>query len=300
MDLNEILVFTRVVQAGSFVAASAQLWVPKSTVSRKVADLEKRLDARLLQRTTRKLSLTDVGRAYFEHCARIVGEIEDAERAVTSLQSTPRGPLRVTVGPNVAWLGPIVGDYLKRYPEVRVELVVTPRAVDLVEERFDVGIRAGVLADSTLIARSLGRVTWFLVATPAYLKKRGRPRTPEDLQKHDFLFFGSGLERVGPRLEKEGRSVQLGLSPRLTSSDMDFLRAVVTAGVGIGALPAFQCVEDLRAHRLLRVLPDWKGPSIPIHAVYPSTRQLSPKVKTFLEHLQSRLTPPPWELGPLP
>jgi DNA-binding transcriptional LysR family regulator len=300
MDLNEILVFTRVVQAGSFIAASARLGIPKSTVSRKVADLEQRLNARLLQRTTRKLSLTDAGRAYFDQCARIVSEIEDAERTVTSLQNTPRGPLRVTAGPNVAWLGPIIGEYLKRYPEVRVELVSTARAVDLVEERFDLGIRAGTLADSTLVARSLGRVRWFLVATPTYLKKHGRPRTPEDLQKHDFLFFGAGLDGVGPRLEKDGRTVQLALSPRMTASDMDLLRAVVMTGVGIGALPAFQCVEDLRAQRVLRVLPDWSAPSVPIHAVYPSTHHLSPKVKTFLDHLQARLTPPPWELGPAP
>src|SRR5438552_2833468 len=145
-----MLVFTRVVQAGSFIAASVQLGMPKSTVSRRVSELEARLNARLLQRTTRKLGLTDVGRTYFDHCARIVGEIEDAERAVSSLQSTPRGALRVTAGPNSTFLVPIVCDYLKRYPEVRLELSCTARAVDLVEERFDVGIRAGTLSDSTL------------------------------------------------------------------------------------------------------------------------------------------------------
>ena len=139
-------------------------------------------------------------------------------------------------------------------------------------------------------------MTWVLVATPAYLKKRGRPRTPEDLQKHDFVFFGAGLDGVDPRLEKDGRAVQLALSPRLSANETDLLRAVVTAGLGIGALPAFYCVEDLRARRLLRVLPDWNTPSTPVHAVYPSTRQISPKVKTFLEHLQAHLTPPPWEL----
>src|SRR5262249_19537672 len=250
-------------------------------------------------RTTRKLSLTDVGRTYFDQCTRIVSEIEDAERMVTSLQNTPRGPLRVTAGPNAAWLGPIVADYLKRYPEVRVELVTTTRAVDLVEERFDLGIRAGTLADSSLVARSLGRVSWFLVATPSYLKKRGRPRSPDDLKKHDFVFFGAGLDGVGPRLEKDGRTVQLALSPRLSANEMDLLRAVVTAGLGIGAFPAFYCVEDLRARRLLRVLPDWNAPSTPVHAVYPSTRQISPKVKTFLDHLQAHLIPPPWELGPV-
>jgi DNA-binding transcriptional LysR family regulator len=300
MDLNEILVFTRVVQAGSFVAASAQLGIPKSTVSRKVADLEQRLNARLLQRTTRKLSLTDVGRTYFDQCARIVGEIEDAERTVTSLQDTPRGPLRVTAGPNAAFLAPILSDYLKRYPEVRIELVTTTRAVDLVEERFDLGIRAGTLADSTLVARLLGRVGWFLVATPAYLKKRGRPRTPEDLHKHDFLFFGPGLDGVGPRLEKDGRTEQVSLAPRMAASDMDVLHAVAATGLGVALLPAFLCVEDLRARRMERVLPDWNAPSVPVHAVYPSTRHLSPKVKTFLDHLHARMTPPPWELGPAP
>src|SRR6266850_380335 len=177
MDLNEMLVFARIVQAGSFTAAAAALGMPKSTVSRKLSELEERLKARLLQRTTRKLSLTDVGRTYYDYCVRIVGEIEDAERAVSSLQETPRGLLRVTAPINVAFLGPIVSDFLKRYPEVRLELFCTGRAVDLVEERFDLGIRAGVLADSTLIARSLGSVRWFLVASPAYVEKRGRPRS---------------------------------------------------------------------------------------------------------------------------
>ena len=155
--------------------------MPKSTVSRKVSELEERLDARLLQRTTRKLSLTDVGRTYYEYCVRIVGEIEDAERAVGSLQDTPRGLLRVTAGSTPRGSARIVADFLKRYPEVQLELLCTGRAVDLVEERFDLGIRAGVLADSTLIARSLGSVT--LVPgrdarrTSRSADGRGRPTT---------------------------------------------------------------------------------------------------------------------------
>src|SRR5262252_5844734 len=144
MDLNQMLVFARVAQTGSFTAAAANLGMPKSTVSRKVAELEARLEARLLNRTTRKLSLTDVGRTYYDYAARISGEIEDAERAVSSLQDTPRGLLRVT---------------------------------------------AGALADSTLIARRLGTATWFFVAAPPYLKKRGRPRVPDDLRRHDCLIF---------------------------------------------------------------------------------------------------------------
>src|SRR5690349_7028510 len=173
MDLNEIIVFARVVQAGSFTKAAAELGMPKSTVSRKVSELEERLGARLLQRTTRKLSLTDAGRTYFDYSARVVAEVEDAERAVSSLQAAPRGLLRVTAPTNFRVLGAIVADYLKRYPDVRLELFCTGRRVDLVEERFDLGVRAGVLADSSLVARSLGTAGWVLAATPAYLRRRG-------------------------------------------------------------------------------------------------------------------------------
>jgi DNA-binding transcriptional LysR family regulator len=300
MDLNEIAVFARVVQAGSFTAAAATLGMPKSTVSRKISDLEERLDARLLQRTTRKLSLTDAGRTYFDYCVRIVNEVEDAERAVGRLQATPRGLLRVTAGINSTFLGDIVADFLKRYPEVQLELFCTGRMVDLVEERFDVGIRAGVLADSTLIARSLGSVSWFLVATAAYLKKRGRPRSPDDLKEHDCLAFGSGLPALSLQLENGDRCTQVAVPARLLVSDLDILHAVATAGLGIALLPAFHCVEDLRARRLERVLRDWTVPPIPVHVIYPTTRHLSPKVKTFVEHLQKRMTPPPWELGPVP
>src|SRR5262249_25858732 len=237
MDLNEIMVFARVVQTGSFTAAAKALGMPKSTVSRKVSDLEQRLNARLLQRTTRKLSLTDAGRAYFDHCARIVSELEDGERAVANLQATPRGALRVTAGINSSYLGPIVSDYLKRYPEVQLELFCTGRSVDLVEERFDLGIRAGTLADSTLIARSLGRVSWFFVATPAYLKKRGRPKSPEDLNKHDCLFFGAGSMTVPLRLEKDDAPVQVDVPARLLVGDFDIIHAAASAGLGIALLP---------------------------------------------------------------
>jgi len=178
-----MVVFARVALTGSFTTAAADLGMPKSTVSRKVTELEARLKARLLNRTTRKVSLTDVGRTYYDYCARIVAEIDDAERAVTNLQEIPRGILRVTTGPNVAFLAPILNDYMQRYPEVRIEVFCTGRAVDLIEERFDVAIRAGELGDSTLIARSLGKVRWFLVGAPTYLKKHGRPRSIDELQR---------------------------------------------------------------------------------------------------------------------
>src|SRR5258708_7739799 len=157
MDLNEMVVFARVVQLGSFTAAGVELGMPKSSVSRKIAELEERLKVRLLQRTTRKLSLTGVGRTYYEYCARIVSEVENDEAALSNLQGTPRGLLRITTGPNVKFLAPIVTSFLRKYPEVRVEVFSTIRTVDLVEERFDLGLRAGTLSDSSLIARSLGK-----------------------------------------------------------------------------------------------------------------------------------------------
>jgi len=295
-----MLIFARVVQAGSFSKASAELGMPKSTVSRKVSELEERLKARLLQRTTRKLSLTDVGRTYYDYCARIAGEVADAERAVSSLQDTPRGLLRVTAGINSAYLGPIVSDFLARYPEVQLELFCTTRTVDLIEERFDLAIRTGTLADSSLIGRSLGSGKWFLVATPRYLKKRGRPRTPEDLKKHDCVLFGHGLATASLHLENEDGAVHVSLSPRLLVTDFDVLHAAVMAGLGIGLLPAFSSVEELRARRLERVLRGWNVPSTPVHIVYPSGRHLSPKLKAFIDHLQQRMTVPPWEVGPLP
>jgi DNA-binding transcriptional LysR family regulator len=179
------------------------------------------------------------------------------------------------------------------------ETLCTARAVDLVEESFDVAIRAGVLADSTLIARSLGSAAQFLVAAPAYLKRRGRPRSPEELKNHDFLAFGAGLKSVSLRLESGGRPVQVALAARMIVNDIEILHAAVTAGLGIALLPGMLFVKDLRAGRLERVLRNWNAPSTPVHLVYPSTRQISPKVKSFVDHLLERMTPPPWEAGPV-
>jgi DNA-binding transcriptional LysR family regulator len=294
MDLNEIAVFTRVVQAGSFTAAARQLGMPKSTVSRKISDLEARLDARLLQRTTRKLSLTDAGRTYFDYGVRIVGEIEAAENAVGSLQDEPRGLLRITVGPSSQWIAAIIADFMTRNPEVQLEVLSTGRTVDLVDERFDVAIRAGALPDSSLVARPLAQVNWLLAATPAYLKKNRRPRTPAELADHACLLFGTGSTAVTLRLERGTETAEVAVSTRLLVSDFDILHAAASAGLGIALLPAFRCPEELRARRLERVLDGWAPPPIPIHVVYPTARHLSAKVKRFVEFVQQRMEPPPW------
>jgi DNA-binding transcriptional LysR family regulator len=288
MDLNELLVFAKVVQAGSFTAAARGLRMPKSTVSRKVSELEERVGAQLLQRTTRKLRLTDVGQAYYEHCARIVAEAEAAELAVTRMQAAPHGLLRVTAPLTFSLLGPLVAEFMKSYPEVQLEMVCTDRTVDLVEEGFDLAIRAGRLADSSLIARRVGSVERLVVAAPSYVKARGAPRTPKELEKHDCLLFGAGREGNVWSLQAGSRSVEVPVRARLVVNEPDMLRGVTLAGAGIALLPNILCTTDIDAGRLQRILPDWGSPGAPVHAVYPSTRHHSPKVMAFVDFLRER------------
>lgn len=297
MDLDEIRVFAKVVEAGSFIGASRELDMPKSTVSRKVSELEERLGARLLQRTTRKLSLTDVGRAFYEHAARAVSEAEEAELVVGRMQEVPRGLLRVTTPLNFGYLGPIVASFLQRHPEVQVEVVCADRVMDLVQEGFDVAVRAGQLADSTLVARNLGALRNFLVASPAFLGRRGAPKQPQDLERFDCIAFGAGADRASWRLQRRGKTRVIEVKARLVVNDFDFLDEAARSGLGIAMLPSFRCIPHLRAGALERVLPEWCSLEVPLHAVYPSTRHLSPKVKAFLDHLREQLTAPPWERG---
>lgn len=292
-DLNALRVFAKVVQTGSFTSAARALGMPKSTVSQRVSELEQRLGARLLQRTTRSLGLTDAGRIYYDHCIRIMAEVEYADRAVANLQETPRGLLRMTVPASTQFLGPVFSDFLKRCNGIQLEVLFTDRFVDLVEESFDLAIRAGALSDSTLIARSLGAVHFVLVASPRYLKKRGRPRSPQELIKHDCLIFSVGAQPRVWHLTQGDEAREVSLTPTLSVNDLDVLHDAATAGAGVSLLPAFRCTEDLRARRLERVLPAWHAPPQPVHALYPSGRHLSPKVKAMLEHLQQR-APAAW------
>ncbi|WP_164000450.1 LysR family transcriptional regulator [Pyxidicoccus caerfyrddinensis] len=294
MDLNELLVFARVVQAGSFTSAARLLRMPKSTVSRKVSDLEERIGAQLLHRTSRKLRLTDAGQAYYEHAARIVAEVEQAELAVTRLQTAPHGLLRVTTPLTFGCLGPLVSEFLQRHPQVQLELVCTERAVDLMEEGFDLAVRAGRLADSSLIARRLGNIENIVVAAPGYLKQRGTPKAPKELEKHDCILFGTALERNAWALSSGGKTVEVPVRARLAVNEPDMLRAVTLAGGGIALLPNLNYAEDLASGRLKRILPDWSSATVPVHAVYPSSRHDSPKVTAFVDFLRER-----WPVRPV-
>lgn len=282
-------VFARVAQCGSFTAAARLLALPKSTVSRRVAELERQLGVQLLQRTTRRLALTDVGRTFQQHCARVLAEVEDAERAVSELRSEPRGLLRVTAPLTFEFLGGPVAEYLAAYPEVTVDLVCADRVVDLVQEGFDVAIRAGKLRDSSLIARSLGSMRSRLVASPAYVAARGKPKTPGALADHACLVFGAGTVRGAWQLERERERVEVAVRPRLVVNDFALMQEATLAGLGIALLPDVRSAELVERGQLVPVLPRWTSPEVPLHAVYPSARHLSPKVKAFVDHLQKRL-----------
>ncbi len=284
-----MLVFAKVVQAGSFIAASRELDMPRSTVSRKVADLEKRLDARLLQRTTRSLRLTEVGEAYYRHAAQVVAELEKAEVAVTRMQEAPRGLIRVTAPVSFGQLGPIVASFLSCYPDVQVELVCADRVVDLVAEGFDVGVRVGRLRDSSLVARSLGVLRNLAVASPTFVAEQGAPSTPADLVNFDLLTFGGGSERSHWPLTDGTAVVAIPVDARLIVNDFAHLQDAVRAGIGVGLLSTVLCTDDIRSGRLVRVLPGWCSPQLPVHAVYPSKRHLSPKVRALVDYLREHL-----------
>lgn len=288
-DLSQLLVFVRVVQAGSLSEAARRLSLPKSTVSRKLADLEERLGERLVQRTTRKLGLTEAGRVLFERVMPAVSELVEAEQAVGGLRGEPRGLLRVAAPMSMGFLGSTVAEYLSLCPEVTVEMVCSDRVVDLIEERFDVAIRAGTLGDSSLVARRLGTARSTLVAAPTYVKRHGMPQTPAELVDHACIAFGRGTAPHLWTLESVAERAEVRVNPRLVVNDWELVSEAVLAGLGIGWLPQLSCRNHIRNERLVAVLPDFCSPEIPVYAVYPTRRQLSPKVVAFVELLAGRI-----------
>ena len=291
MDLNEIVVFAKVVETRSFTAAAQQLGLPKSTVSRKVAQLEERLAARLIQRTTRKLSLTEIGQAYYERCARIVTDISIAEQLVTDMQSTPRGLLKITAPIDLGAfrLGAVTAAFCAEHPDIHVHLDLSDRVVDLVEEGMDLAIRFGPLNESTLVARRLSRISMGLYAAPSYLARKPAPTEPDDLADHDLIAFVPNARFGTWGLTGPGGQVsELTPTARLTSNNLLAVREAAVAGAGIALLPTF-VVQCPTAIALVPVLPEWQAPTGELYAVYPSTRNLSPKVRAYLDFVVDRL-----------
>jgi len=284
MDIAELQAFVKVVQAGSFTRAAETLGTQKATLSRTVSQLEARLGVRLLERTTRSLSLTEVGRELFERAVGILGAVEDAERLVQQIHAEPRGVLRLTCGVEFGMLavsGWIEG-YLARYPQVAVEADFTGRLVDLVHEGFDLAIRIGALEDSRLAARRLGSLDYGLFASRDYLARRGTPAAPQELAAHALLVFSAGAHRGGWKLQRGNDEVRVDTAGRLRVNNSFAVRDAARAGLGIAQLPLR--VARGAGDALVRVLPDWAPAAVPVHAVFPSNRYLTPKVRAFVDH----------------
>ncbi len=293
MDLNQILTFVRVAEAGSFTGAAARLGLPKSTVSRKVAELEGRLGVSLLRRTTRQLSLTEAGEAYLRTCSAAVRVLQEAELAARTAQETPQGTLRVTAVADFAraYLGRFLDRYLSKHPEVRAEVFVTDRLVDLVAEGFDLAIRMGELDDSNLKSRRIGSSDLGLYAAPSFLKRHPELSHPRDLQRVDCLRFTAISEENTWRLRNSrGHEEDFRVLTRFSSNHLPLIQDRAESGAGLALLPEYTCRKALASGRLVRVLPAWWSPGGPIHIVFPEQRFVPPKLRAFLAVLDEELT----------
>jgi DNA-binding transcriptional LysR family regulator len=284
MDLNEINVFIKVAQAGSFTRAARQLGIPNSTTSAKVSALERRLGVTLLQRTTRKLRLTEAGEAYVRQASLGLEEIARAETEVSSSQREPQGTLRVTapidMGNNC--LAHLVSTFRKKYPKVNIEILFTDRKVDLVAEGVDIAIRAGDLQDSGLIARKIGVAHWVPISSPAYLKRAAMPEHPKDLRDHECIQF-TQIGKNDWQLTDGKHTVIVPLARQLVANEISFVKILALSGNGIALLPSFVCREEIGNGKLIRVLPAWHSRIAPLHLVYPGQKFVTPKLRAFVE-----------------
>lgn len=292
-DLNDTLIFVKVVEKSSFTAAARELRLPKTTVSRKVQELELRLGVQLLHRTTRKLGLTEAGSVYFEHCQRIARELDEAESAVSQLQSGPRGWLRFTAPHSIGinWVAPLLGEFHVRHPEVRVEMLLTDERLDLIEKELDVALRLGPLPDSSLVARRLASFETRIYASPRYLERFGEPLHPEDLQHHRTLAMTKS-RRGGRYLWPMANGEESGdyvVHPVLVSNDPAGLRGALLCGEGLTLATDITMKPHTQAGHVREVLSGWTGPRLDLNAVFPRGRTLSPKVRAFVDYLVERL-----------
>jgi DNA-binding transcriptional LysR family regulator len=283
--LKSLATFVQVVETGGFSAAARRLNMSPTMASEHIQALEAGLGARLLQRTTRKISLTEAGQAYYENAARILAELEEADRQVGALQSAPRGRLRLHVGTHIVrFVAPVLSEYMARYPELSVELAMGERMVDLVEEGFDLAIRATVPADSSLVIRQLSAWRHVPCCSPDYLAARVTPRTPADLAQHNclryaFYPYGDEWRFTAPG----GEMVSTRVKGSLRTNSAEALRIAALNGIGIFLAPGFLIAEDLEEGRLVRLLEEYKPVAFAINAIYPTRAHVPAKIRGFID-----------------
>ena len=283
MDLNQTRVFVEVARAGGFAAAARRLALPKSTVSARIQSLEQRLGAQLFKRSTRQLALTDEGNAYFDAVAGAIDSLVNAEAASTSEKGVLSGKIRFTAPlefPRDA-ITSALASFLHKHPRVRFEIMLTNRPLDLVAENIDLALRGGDPGGAGLIIRKVGEIGFGLYASPNYIERCGRPESLEELGQHDLLVF------VSPSQSRVLRAAELlqGHEPRIATDNFAFLRRLVVAGIGIAAIPDILVRHEVAAGRLERVLDVWSGEPSALYVVFPSRKDMTPRVKAFADHL---------------
>ncbi|MEZ4433707.1 MAG: LysR family transcriptional regulator [bacterium] len=293
---DELAIFVAVVDAQSFSDAARALGVSKSHVSRQIQALEDRLGVQLLHRTTRTVHPTDAGKTLHGRAVAILAALDEAEHAVRSLHDTPIGTLRVgaPLSFGLRYVSPAVAAFMARWPELRVEASYADRQVDVVGDGFDVVVRVGQLADSSLIGRRLAESRMLIVAAPAYLDARGHPTTPQDLTRHACLRYAHQQSGQTWILDRGDATEAVRVDGPLTSDNGDALLDAARAGIGLTYVPDFFVVDDLQSGRLVRVLDAWTRGTVPISALYPPTRHVSSAVRLFVEHLAGWLGARPW------
>lgn len=286
--LTSMKIFAAVVERGSFVAAADSLDMSRAMASKYIAYLEEHLGTRLLQRTTRKLTLTESGTAYYDRCVQILADIKEAEEGALHLTEAPRGTLRLTVPVSfgILHMGPAVSAYLKRYPDVKVDILLADRSVDLIEEGLDLAVRIGSLPESGLIAKKLASDRVVICGAPDYFRDHGVPKIPADLAQHNCLTYsyaasGDEWKMTGP----DGKQHTVKVSGSLRASNGDMVKLATLGGVGLMRQPLFLAGDDIRAGRLVQVLSDYKSIELGIYAVYPSRKHLTAKVRSFVDFL---------------
>lgn len=291
MDLNETAMFVKVVQLGSFSAAARQLQLPTSTVSTRVARLEQRLGTTLLQRTTRRLHLTEAGKTYFEHAVLGLSHLHEAEAAVSAAKALPQGQLKITAPADLGdgLLGELVQQVQAVYPALALELLLTDRYVDLIADGVDVAIRTGELRDSSLIAKTLGAIQWASFASTDYLAQSPALQAPQDLTQHRCIQF-TPMGRDSWTLQQASGSMTIPLPGTTLINSIGVVHAMASNGQGVALLPTYICKTAVANGRLQRVLPGWQGRKDPLHLVYPQQRYMPPKLRAFLDLAQPILT----------
>ena len=283
--IDAMQAFVAVADLQGFAPAARKLALSPSAVTRLIAGLEDRLGARLLQRTTRKVALTDAGARYLERARRILADLEEAEDSVESERTRPGGRLVVSapIGFGRLHVSPVVSAYLKRFPEVGADLRLSDRMINLVEDGVDLAVRIGHLPDSSLVARHIGEMRRIVVASTGYLKARGEPKRPEEIAAHDTIQFGAMTASPDWRFVEDGREVRISPVPRFSSNSADAAIQYAEQDGGLTRVLFYQAAASLKAGRLKIVLAKYEQPPLPIHIVYPTSRLLSAKVRTFID-----------------